>query len=207
MTKPRSSPQIIGLTGSIAMGKSTVAGMFEEEGVPVFDADAAVHMLQGPGGLLVEKIEAEFPGTTGPNGVDRQKLGAVVLGNRDRLAVLESIIHPAVAQMRGKFLADHADKDIIVFDIPLLFEKGGHQAVDSILVVSAPPEQQRSRALARPGMTAEKFESILKLQVPDGEKRNRADHIIDTGQSLAHTRDQVRILVKNLRDGLAVSDK
>ena len=116
-------------------------------------------------------------------------------------------MHPAVGKMRTDFLTAHADKSMIVFDIPLLFEKGGHQAVSHIVVVSAPAEQQRARALARPGMTAEKFEHILKLQVPDAEKRARADTVIDTGQTLAHTQAQVRTLVKKLRDGLAVSDK
>ena len=207
MNKIGHTPMIIGLTGSIAMGKSTVAAMFEAEDVPVFDADAAVHELQGPNGLLVTEIEAAFPGTTGTQGVDRQKLGAAVLGNAEKLARLEAIVHPAVGKMRTDFLTAHADKSMIVFDIPLLFEKGGHQAVNHIVVVSAPAEQQRARALARPGMTAEKFEHILKLQVPDAEKRARADTVIDTGQTLAHTQAQVRTLVKKLRDGLAVSDK
>lgn len=207
MTKAQRSPLIIGLTGSIAMGKSTVAAMFEAEGVPVFDADAAVHQLQGPNGLLVAEIESAFPGTTGTQGVDRQKLSAAVLGNAEQLAKLEAIVHPAVGKMRSDFLAAHADKAMIVFDIPLLFEKGGHQSVSHIVVVSAPAEQQRARALARSGMTAEKFEHILKLQVPDAEKRTRADTVIDTGQTLAHTQAQVRTLVKKLRDGLAVSDK
>lgn len=207
MNKIGHTPMIIGLTGSIAMGKSTVAAMFEAEDVPVFDADAAVHELQGPNGLLVTEIEAAFPGTTGTQGVDRQKLGAAVLGNAENLAKLEAIVHPAVGKMRTDFLTAHADKSMIVFDIPLLFEKGGHQAVNHIVVVSAPAEQQRTRALARPGMTAEKFEHILKLQVPDAEKRARADTVIDTGQTLAHTQAQVRTLVKKLRDGLAVSDK
>jgi dephospho-CoA kinase len=207
MNKIGHTPMIIGLTGSIAMGKSTVAAMFEAEDVPVFDADAAVHELQGPNGLLVTEIEAAFPGTTGTQGVDRQKLGAAVLGNAENLAKLEAIVHPAVGKMRTDFLTAHADKSMIVFDIPLLFEKGGHQAVNHIVVVSAPAEQQRARALARPGMTAEKFEHILKLQVPDAEKRARADTVIDTGQTLAHTQAQVRTLVKKLRDGLAVSDK
>ncbi len=207
MNKIGHTPMIIGLTGSIAMGKSTVAAMFEAEDVPVFDADAAVHELQGPNGLLVTEIEAAFPGTTGTQGVDRQKLGAAVLGNAENLAKLEAIVHPVVGKMRTDFLTAHADKSMIVFDIPLLFEKGGHQAVNHIVVVSAPAEQQRARALARPGMTAEKFEHILKLQVPDAEKRARADTVIDTGQTLAHTQAQVRTLVKKLRDGLAVSDK
>ena len=203
----RTSPFIIGLTGSIAMGKSTVAAMFEDEDVPVFDADAAVHILQGPGGLLVSEIEAAFPGTTGAMGVDRQRLGAAVFGNKQKLAQLESIIHPVVGRMRKTFLADHADMDLIVFDIPLLFEKGGHQAVEHIVVVSASADQQRARALSRPGMTPQKLESILKLQTPDAEKRAKADTVIDTGQSLTHTQSQVRTLVKKLRDALAVSNK
>lgn len=207
MTRARKSPLIIGLTGSIAMGKSTVAAMFAEEDVPVFDADAAVHQLQGAGGLLVNAIENAFPGTTGPQGADRQKLGAAVLGDKQKLKQLESIVHPAVGAMRTAFLSENADHDIIVFDIPLLFEKGGHAAVDHIVVVSAPADQQRARALLRPGMTVEKFENILKLQTPDAEKRARADTVIDTGQSLEHTRRQVGALVKKLRDALAVSDK
>jgi dephospho-CoA kinase len=207
MTAKRISPFIIGLTGSIAMGKSTVAVMFEEEGVPVFDADAAVHILQGPDGLLVTEIEAAFPETTGPLGVDRQKLGAAVLSDKQRLIQLESIIHPAVARMRNSFLAENADADMIVFDIPLLFEKGGHHAVDHIVVVSAPSNQQRTRALSRPGMTTKKFENILKLQTPDTEKRAKADTVIDTGRSIAETRTQVKALVKKLRDALAVSHK
>lgn len=207
MTTERTSPFIIGLTGSIAMGKSTVAAMFEDESVSVFDADAAVHILQGPTGLLVSKIEAVFPGTTGAMGVDRQKLGAAVLGDKQRLTQLESIIHPAVAKMRNAFLAENADADMIVFDIPLLFEKGGHQSVDHIVVVSAPADQQRARALSRPGMTPEKFDNILKLQTPDAEKRAKADTVVDTGGSIAETRMQVKALVKKLRDALAVSDK
>lgn len=207
MTAKRTSPFIIGLTGSIAMGKSTVAAMFEDEGVPVFDADAAVHILQGPDGLLVADIEAVFPGTTGPNGVDRQKLSAAVLGDTQKLAQLESIVHPAVANMRNAFLVENADKDMIVFDIPLLFEKGGHHAVQHIVVVSAPAEQQRARALSRPGMTLQKFENILKLQVPDPEKRAKADTVIDTGRSIRETRQQVGALVNKLRDGLAVLNK
>jgi dephospho-CoA kinase len=199
-------PLILGLTGSIAMGKSTVAQMFEDEGVPVFDADAAVHRLQGPGGALVAEIESAFPGTTGPNGVDRQKLGVAVLGDKDQLARLEAIVHPAVAALRNAFLAANSDKPIIVFDIPLLFEKGGNSKVDHIVVVSAPAEQQRTRALARPGMTEEKFESILKFQIPDAEKRALADTVIDTGLSLEQTHKQVRALIKKLRAALAESE-
>lgn len=202
-----SKPLIIGLTGSIAMGKSTVAEMFEAEGVPVFDADKAVHILQGPGGALVGAIESAFPGTTGAKGVDRQALGAAVLGDNDKLARLEGIVHPAVAAMRGDFLSQHADKPMIVFDIPLLFEKGGAASVDHVVVVSAPADQQRERALSRPGMTVEKFGRILKLQTPDAEKRAKADTVIDTGGSIPDTRMQVHTLVKNLRAALADSHK
>jgi dephospho-CoA kinase len=187
--------KMLGLTGSIGMGKSTVAAMFEEAGVPVFDADAAVHQLQGPGGALVPGIEASFPDTTGPSGVDRARLGAQVLGDPTALARLEAIIHPAVAEMRTRFLADHADAPLIVFDIPLLFEKGGGAGLDAVAVVSAPPHVQRERVLARPGMTQEKFERILALQMPDAEKRARADFVIDTGVPHEDTRAQVRQLV------------
>ena len=189
------------------MGKSTVAQIFIDEGVPLFDADAAVHRLQGPGGSLVAVIEAAFPGTTGPDGVDRQKLGAAVLGDKEQLARLEGIVHPGVAAMRNAFVAENADASLIVFDIPLLFEKGGHATVDHVVVVSAPANVQRARALARPGMTTEKFESILKLQTPDAEKRALAHSVIDTGVPLGQTRQQVRALIKKLRSGLADSDK
>lgn len=188
-------PYILGLTGSIGMGKSAVAAMFQGLGVPVFDADAAVHELQGPEGALLEPIERAFPGTTGPQGVDRQKLGAAVFGNPEALARLESIVHPEVAEMRRAFLADNADQPLIVFDIPLLYEKTGQHGLDAVVVVSAPPEMQRQRVLARPGMTEEKFERILALQVPDAEKRRLADHVIDTGTSLAETRHAVQRLV------------
>ena len=190
-----SKPFILGLTGSIGMGKSAVAAMFQGLGVPVFDADKAVHELQGPGGTLVEAIERLFPGTTGPQGVNRQKLGAAVFGNPAALARLEQIVHPAVAALRHTFLADHAAAPLIVFDIPLLYEKDGWKSVDAVVVVSAPAEVQRARVLARPGMTREKFENILALQVPDAEKRARADHVLDTGISLAETRHAVQQLI------------
>lgn len=196
--KPNGRPFILGLTGSIGMGKSAVAAMFRGLGVPVFDADAAVHQLQGPDGALLPAIEATFPGTTGPGGVDRPKLGAAVFGNPKALCRLEAIVHPAVAAMRNDFLANHAETPLVVFDIPLLFEKGGSDGVDAVVVVSAPPQAQRERVLARPGMTEEKFEQILTLQVPDSEKRARADHIIDTGTSLAETRHEVQRLVHRL---------
>ena len=196
-------PMIIGLTGSIGMGKSAVASMFVDEGVPVFDADATVHDLQKAGGALVSVIEAAFPGTTGADGVDRKALGAAVFGDRDRLALLESIIHPAVAERRKAFLASHQDADMILFDIPLLFEKGGQAGVDTVVVVSAPAPVQRERVLARPNMTPDKFEHILALQMSDADKRARADHVIDTGKDISDTRADVRALVKKLSLGLA----
>lgn len=195
----RDRPFILGLTGSIGMGKSTVAAMLRELGVPVFDADAAVHELQGPGGALLPMIEAAFPGTTGRDGVDRMKLGAAVFGDPAKLERLEEIVHPAVGAMRAGFLEENAHEPLIVFDIPLLFEKGGFQMIDEVAVVSAPADQQRARVMARPGMTGEKFAQILALQVPDAEKRARADHVIDTGCPESETRAAVAALVKKLK--------
>ncbi len=191
-------PKIIGLTGSIGMGKSTVAAMFAEAGIPVFDADAAVRAMQGPGGELVPAIEAAFPGSTGPEGVDRDRLGHQVFGDKEALARLEAIVHPAVAAKRAGFLAEHHDKHAVVFDIPLLFERGGHESVDTIVVVSAPEHVQRARVLARPGMTPQKFEHIFGLQLHDTHKRDRAHHVIDTGTSLEETRAQVAALIAAL---------
>jgi dephospho-CoA kinase len=182
----------LGLTGSIGMGKSTVARMFADEGVPVFDADSAVHRLQGPEGALVEEIEAHFPGTTGPGGVNRGALAERVLGEPEALRRLEALIHPAVASEREAFLADHASAPLVVLDIPLLFETGGWEQVDRIVVVSAPLEVQRERVLRRPGMTEEKFEQILARQLPDEEKRARADFVISTEGSKDATRRAVR---------------
>ncbi|MBL8656407.1 MAG: dephospho-CoA kinase [Altererythrobacter sp.] len=196
-----SKPLILGLTGSIGMGKSTVAAIFAEAGVPVFDADAEVRALQGPDGALLPAIEAAFPGSTGPAGVLREVLGARVFGDQAALARLEAIVHPAVARRREAFLAAHAAAPLVVFDIPLLFEKGGSAAVDEVLVVSAPPEVQRARVLARAGMTGKKFTRILALQMPDAEKRARADHVIDTGGPLAETERAVRALIARLTTG------
>lgn len=182
----------LGLTGSIGMGKTTVARMFADENVPVFDADDVVHRLQGPEGALVADIEAAFPGTTNINGVDRVTLAERVLGEPDKLRQLEMLIHPAVARERDSFLAAHSEAPIVVLDIPLLFEKGGWNLVDKVAVVSAPADVQRSRVLARPGMTAEKLDRILALQLPDSEKRARADFVIATGGSVNETRASVR---------------
>ena len=193
-----SGPFILGLTGSVGMGKSTVAAMFRARGVPVFDADAVVHRLQGPGGALVEAIEDDFPGTTGPMGVDRSKLAAAVFEDSAALARLEAIVHPQIRAARSEFLIEHAGCKLVVFDIPLLFEKGGHEDVDAVLVVSAPAGVQRQRVLARPGMTPQRFARILALQLPDAEKRARADYVIDTGSSLAETEAAVARLVDKL---------
>jgi len=194
-------PLVLGLTGSIGMGKSTVAAMFERLGVPVFDADREVRRMQGPGGALVQAIEAAFPGSTGADGVDRPALGARVFADPAALARLEAIVHPAVRAAREAFLLEHAGAPLVVFDIPLLFEKGGIDEVDRVLVVSAAPEIQRARVLARDKMTPERFAEILALQLPDAEKRERADVVIDTGQSLAVTEAEVRALVEKLTRG------
>lgn len=193
-----SRPFVLGLTGSVGMGKSTVAAMFEALGVPVFDADAVVRRLQGPRGHLVDAIEAEFPGTTGPDGVDRAALGSRVFGDAAALARLEAIVHPAVRAARREFLIEHGGAPLVVFDIPLLFEKGGIEEVDAVAVVSAPAEIQRARVLARPGMTPERFAEILALQLPDAEKRARADYLINTGTSHDATQAEVEALVKTL---------
>ncbi len=200
MTQQR--PHIIGLTGSIGMGKSTVAKMFVDAGVPVFDADAEVRRMQGPGGTLLPEIEAAFPGSTGEEGVLREKLGAIVFADADALARLETLVHPAVARLREQFLETHGDKPLVLFDIPLLFEKGGAAFVDTVVVVSATPEQQRDRVLARKGMTPEKFSDILAIQLPDADKRARADHVIDTGTTLEETAAQVQALVDKLKADL-----
>lgn len=185
----------LGLTGSIGMGKSTIAAMFAEEGVPVFDADAAVHRLQGPAGRIVAAIEARFPDTTGALGVNRTMLGEVVFGDPAALAALEAIVHPAVAEERDVFLTAHAAAPLVVLDIPLLFETGGWASVDKIAVVSAAPEVQRARVLARPGMTESRFDAIVAEQLPDADKRARADFVIPTGGSLEETRRAVRNVI------------
>ena len=182
----------LALTGSIGMGKSTVAAMFAEAGIPTFDADAVVRELQGPGGRLVPLIEARFPGTTRDGAVDREALSATVLGDRDELAALEAIVHPAVHHERTRFIVDHGDAPALLFDIPLLFETGGDEAFDKVIVVSARAELQRERVLTRPGMTQEKFDRILDRQLPDEQKRDRADFVVDTSGTLDETRAQVR---------------
>lgn len=191
----------LALTGSIGMGKSTVAAMFAEAGIPTFDADATVRKLQGPGGRLVPLIEARFPGTTHGGAVDREALSTAVLGDRDELAALEAIVHPAVHHERTRFIVENGDAPALLFDIPLLFETGGDAAFDKVIVVSAAPHLQRERVLSRPGMSKEKFEQILARQLPDEEKRARADFVIDTSGSVDQTRVQVNAILACL--GLA----
>ena len=191
----------LALTGSIGMGKSTVAAMFADAGLPVFDADAAVRALQGKGGRLVAPIEARFPGTTRDGVVDREALAAAVLGVPLELAALEAIVHPAVHHERTRFIVAHGDAPALLFDIPLLFETGGEAAFDKVIVVSAPAELQRDRVVARPGMTAARLDSILARQLPDADKRARADFVIDTSGMLPRTRAQVNHILACL--GLA----
>jgi dephospho-CoA kinase len=190
---------LLGLTGSIGMGKSTVAAMFRAAGVPVFDADAAVHRLQGPSGALLPAIEAAFPGTTGPQGVDRAALGRAVFGDLAALRRLEVIVHPAVAHARQEFLRRYRAHRIVVDDVPLLFETGGARRVDAVVVVSAPVWMQRRRVLARPGMSQARLTAILARQMPDIEKRRRADFVIATGRTRRDTEAEVRILLACLR--------
>lgn len=182
----------IALTGSIGMGKSTVAHMFERAGIPVFDADAEVRKLQGQGGALVEPIGREFPGTVRDGMLDRELLASVVLEDPASLEKLERMVHPAVRDARETFIAEHGTAPALIFEIPLLFETGGDRDFDKIVVVSAPAEVQRKRVLARPGMTEDKLESILARQMPDAEKRRRADFVVDTGADLSTTEAQVR---------------
>ena len=182
----------IALTGSIGMGKSTVAAMFERAGVPVFDADAIVRSLQGPGGALVERIGEHFPGTVRDGVLDRVRLAGIVLEDPAQLGELESIVHPAVYDARLAFLDKHRDSPALVFDIPLLFETGGETEFDKVVVVSAPSDIQRERVLHRAGMTPERLQSILDRQMPDEEKRRRADFVIDTSGDLSTTEAEVR---------------
>ena len=191
----------LALTGSIGMGKSTVAAMFADAGIPVFDADAIVHALQGPAGRLVPAIEARFPGSTRDGAVDRMALSAAVLHDRDELAALEAIVHPAVHHERARFMVEHADAPALLFDIPLLFETGGESAFDKVIVVSAPADIQRERVLGREGMSEQKFAQIMERQVPDEEKRARADFVIDTSGPFDATRRQVDAILACL--GLA----
>jgi dephospho-CoA kinase len=191
---------ILGLTGSIGMGKSTAAKMLRQMGVPVYDADAAVHRLQAPGGIALPPIEAAFPGVVKNGVLDRQALGARVFGNKEALRRLEAIVHPLVAREQRRFIRRAAmnREPLVVLDIPLLFEGLGERRVDGVLVVSAPAFLQRQRVMARPGMTAEKFAGILKQQVPDSQKRRKATVVIPTGLGLAPTRAALTKAVREL---------
>lgn len=191
----------IALTGSIGMGKSTVAKMFEAAGVPVFDADAVVRMLQGPGGALIARIGEMFPGCVRSGTLDRECLAEIVLAHPDKLAALEAIVHPAVREWREAFIEEHREKPALIFEIPLLFETGGEKEFDKVIVVSAPAEVQRARVLGRQGMTVDKLDSILRRQMPDEEKRKLADFVVDTGADLSTTEGQVRDILACL--GLA----
>jgi dephospho-CoA kinase len=182
----------IALTGSIGMGKSTVARMFAAAGVPVFDADAVVRELQGPGGGLVEKIGEIFPGCVRCGTLDRECLAQIVLADREKLTMLERLVHPVVLEARKKFIASHPGAAALVFEIPLLFETGGEKEFDKVVVVSTLGEIQRRRVLERPGMTRARLDSILERQTPDEEKRRRADFVIDTSVDLSTTESQVR---------------
>ena len=182
----------IALTGSIGMGKSTAAAMFEAAGVPVFDADAVVRRLQGPGGALVERIGELFPGCVRHGTLDRECLAQIVLDDPAKLAALEGVVHPAVREWRQAFIDEHVDAPALLFEIPLLFETGGEREFDKVIVVSAPAAVQRERVLGRRGMTPAKLDSIVRRQTPDEEKRRRADFVIDTGTDLSTTEAQVR---------------
>ena len=181
----------LAITGSIGMGKSTVAKMFERAGVPVFDADAVVRDLQANDPELIAAIGRRFPGTVAGGVLDRDRLSRLVLGYPAELEALEAIVHPEVQEARAKFLKENETRRPLLFDIPLLFETGGEKAFDKIIVVSAPDTIQRQRVLARPGMTEEKLDAILERQTPDEEKRRRADFVVDTGTDLSTTERQV----------------
>ena len=185
----------IALTGSIGMGKSTVARMFEAAGIPVFDADAEVRRLQGPGGALVERIGQRFPGSVQGGTIDRDQLAQMVLADRDELAALEAIVHPEVQAARQEFIDRNRDAPALLFEIPLLFETSGEDQFDKVIVVSAPPEIQRERVLQRPGMTEDKLRAILERQTSDEEKKRRADFVVDTGGDLSTTEAQVREII------------
>jgi dephospho-CoA kinase len=188
----------LGLTGSIGMGKSTAARLFAEEGAPVFDSDATVHALYAPGGAAVAPVEKAFPGVTAGGGIDRTRLSERVHDDPAAMARLEAIVHPLVAAGRDAFLAREKDAPVVVFDIPLLFEAAREDMVDAVVVVSTTPAIQRERVLARPGMTKAKLAAILARQVPDAEKRARADFVIDSGRGIEAAREQIRRILKTV---------
>ncbi|MBN8938221.1 MAG: dephospho-CoA kinase [Rhizobiales bacterium] len=187
---------VLGLTGSIGMGKSTTSAFFRAAGIPVHDADAVVHRLYG--GEAAPLIEAAFPGVVADGVVDRAKLGPAVLGKPEALARLEAIVHPLVQQAKQRFLerCRANGRSLVVLDIPLLLETGGEAQVDAVIVVSAPADIQRARVLARPGMTADKFDAILARQLPNAEKRRRAHVVVDTGLGFDAARRQVQAIIR-----------
>ena len=192
---------LLGLTGSIGMGKSTTAGLFAEAGAPVYDADAAVHALYAAGGAAVAAVEALFPGVKGADGaIDRTRLAARVTADPRALRRLEAVVHPLVGAHRSTVFAELSQATVVVLDVPLLFETGGEAAVDAVAVVTCPPALQRARVLARPGMTPAKLDAILARQTPDAEKRARADFVIDTGRGIAPVRTQVTHVLRALTD-------
>jgi len=205
---PLKRPLRIGLTGSIGMGKSETAKMFAKLGIPVYDADAAVHRLYDVGGAAVPLIESAFPGTTREGKVDRAELGRRVTNNNEETERLQRIVYPLMADERREFIegAVRAGKDLIVFDIPRLFETGGEAGMDAVVVVSAPREVQRQRVLARPGMTQELFDFLNSRQMPDAEKRAKAHFVVVTDMGLEHAFEQVKMIVASLRDRLARED-
>lgn len=193
--------RIIGLTGSIGMGKSTTAAMFREAGIPVYDADAAVHDLYDRGGAAVGPVGQAFPGVVKDGRVDREALRKRVLGRPDELKRLNAIVHPLVGHDRIGFFkaAEEAGADMVVLDVPLLYETGGDASVEAVVVVSAPPGMQRERVLARPGMTPDRLDAILAQQLADAEKRARAHYVVDTGKGLEAARIQVQAIIADLR--------
>jgi dephospho-CoA kinase len=200
MSAPR--PFLVGLTGSIGMGKTETAKMFARLGIPIYDADAAVHRLYEPRGAAVAEIAREFPGTVIDGRVDRSALAERIRGEPDGLQRLERIVHPLVAREQRQFLdqAATAGAEIVVLDIPLLFETGGHARMDAVVVVSAPADLQRERVLNRPGMTAEKLNHILARQMPDAEKRAQAHFVVETDNGLDHAFEQVKQIVAALHE-------
>ena len=195
----------IGLTGSIGMGKSTTAAMFREAGVPVYDVDDVIRGLYDVGGAAVAPLSEAFPGVVKDGKVDREELRKRVLGHPDEIKRLNAIVHPLTGVERDRFFerAQAAGVDMVVFDIPLLYETGGDRNMDAVVVVSAPADVQRARVLAREGMTPERLDAILAQQLPDAEKRARADYVIDTGRGLDAAREQVRAIIGELRSSTA----
>ncbi|MGQ0740738.1 MAG: dephospho-CoA kinase [Alphaproteobacteria bacterium] len=192
---------VVGLTGSIGMGKTETAKLFAQEGIPVYDADTAVHALYERGGAAVGPVAKAFPGSLRDGRIDRTILSRRVASDDAAFRRLENIVHPLVAQARERFLAEAQRKgaEIVVLDIPLLFETGGEKHMDAVVVVTAPADVQRERVLARPGMTLEKLEAIHARQVPDSEKRAKADFVVDTGKGHAHAAEAVKEIVAELR--------